>query len=543
LKKVLKTAKMQNQKTGKLKMEIEKIKNSFSKFKNKNFRNNQKEIIEEIIKNKKKVIFLKADTGFGKSLVAACLSRYYNNSLIVVHSKALQHQLRNDFPEIPLLKGRSNYPCGARKGKTANECMLINSNECNYACPYNIQKRRVAISPMGILNYNYYLLESNYVGMFSGRKFIVCDEADLFIDILENFVSLTISENMVRNLSISMPKYKTTRSDKSIDDWHNWAMTTLKIVEDKIEDIKSDIEFINNNDIDSLKKELENLTSLKNKLTIFINNVNKTWLYEVIEHNMSKYHKFSPTWLTRSLVEQFFLKHVTDKVVFMSATFHPVEIISQLTGLTLDEIGYYEISSDFPKTNRPIYLNAVGDLSYNSFEVDVHKIITEINNIMNKYPNDKGLIHCTNYKLRDRIIQDKRYIDSNNRNRFITHNTSDRNEKLRKFKANKTDNKVLISPSMERGIDLPDKLCRFIIVAKAPFLNVKDKKVSARIYSRKGFKWYISEASLTLEQMCGRGNRHKNDICDIYILDDAAKRLILDNWNNFGNHFKKCLVR
>jgi Rad3-related DNA helicase len=72
---------------------------------------------------------------------------------------------------------------------------------------------------------------------------------------------------------------------------------------------------------------------------------------------------------------------------------------------------------------------------------------------------------------------------------------------------------------MDRGIDLPDDLCRVQVVAKIPYPNIKDRRINARMRSKGGSVWYRMQTIRSLVQMTGRGVRSETDRAVTYILD------------------------
>ena len=141
------------------------------------------------------------------------------------------------------------------------------------------------------------------------------------------------------------------------------------------------------------------------------------------------------------------------------------------------------------------------------------------------------------YKLADMIMN----INGSAGGRLITHKTEDREKILWAFKDSDLP-MVLVSPSMERGVDLPDDLCRWIIFAKAPFLSLADKLVKKRVYgSNIGGLWYKSNAIQTIIQGCGRGCRHKEDKCVSYLIDKQIFNLIAGNRRLLPLYFLEAL--
>jgi ATP-dependent DNA helicase DinG len=58
---------------------------------------------------------------------------------------------------------------------------------------YYVQKMRGLNSPITIFNYNYFLIESNYVGDFGEREVIIADEGHNIEFQIANFIKFTFS--------------------------------------------------------------------------------------------------------------------------------------------------------------------------------------------------------------------------------------------------------------------------------------------------------------------------------------------------------------
>ena len=100
-------------------------------------------------------------------------------------------------------------------------------------------------------------------------------------------------------------------------------------------------------------------------------------------------------------------------------------------------------------------------------------------------------------------------------------NTTEKREILEIFKNN--TNSVLIGPSLFEGIDLPDDLCRFIIIMKVPYPCLGDELVQRKIELFP--TWYNSQTSNYIIQGIGRGVRNKTDWSHTYILDGCFSYL------------------
>ena len=101
----------------------------------------------------------------------------------------------------------------------------------------------------------------------------------------------------------------------------------------------------------------------------------------------------------------------------------------------------------------------------------------------------------------------------------------------------------MVSPSMDRGIDLPYDLCRVIILVKVPWPNLGDPQISRRLYSSSdGQTWYAVQTIRTIIQGTGRGMRAEDDFCVSYILDDQFRRLYKDYYHLFPKWWREALM-
>jgi Rad3-related DNA helicase len=524
---------------------IEQSKDFFSHFVDKSFRRYQRRAIELLLESDKRYIVLEAPTGSGKSLIGTIIGNMYKSMVYLVHSKALQEQLQSDFPEFEILKGRSNYQCGINPFQTTDMCSKLHKASCSF-CPYKIQKNKVLKHPLRVLNYAYFITEANYAGSFAAANIPIgiFDEADMIETLLTDFISLSITDRDIQRLGVRAPKYRTTQSIHSIVDWKKFAGDALQAVTILVKDLEHQLDLIDTitseEDIE-VSRAYKQFNSLMNRLKSFIKYVDDSWLYKEEESRYSgKRHLFQPLWITGDMSTEYLFRYITDKIIMMSATFPPLSVFSQLIGIDKSEIQYIQVPSTFPPENRPIYFQTAGDLSYKTFDQDVFTICRKIESICLQYPKEKGLIHCTSYKLRDKILE---YNQGNKLlyRRFISHNTKDRYEQIEKFK-NSAKPLIMVSPSMERGVSFDDDYTRFIIVAKCPYESLADKKVSQRIYNSGaiGKFWYKCTTIQTLIQSIGRGVRSETDYCDVYFIDSQIKKLIFENLGLIPNHIKQC---
>jgi Rad3-related DNA helicase len=126
--------------------------------------------------------------------------------------------------------------------------------------------------------------------------------------------------------------------------------------------------------------------------------------------------------------------------------------------------------------------------------------------------------------------------------RIISHDGDNRNEALVQFKNSKLP-LIMLSPSMERGVDLPGDDCRFVILIKVPFPYLGDAQIKARLYQGKsGRRWYNAITARRLVQATGRGMRSADDYCDTYVLDANFARFYAENKSMFPAYWKQAVI-
>ena len=77
---------------------------------------------------------------------------------------------------------------------------------------------------------------------------------------------------------------------------------------------------------------------------------------------------------------------------------------------------------------------------------------------------------------------------------------------------------VMVSPSLVAGWDFPAEDCRYIIIGKVPYPDIRAPVLKARQKLDKD--WAAYQAMMTLVQSSGRGVRAATDWCETLVIDD-----------------------
>jgi len=520
------------------------------------FRPNQWDAIVEImehLESGKKVVMLSAPTGSGKTIIAESVRRLHaGRTVYSCTTKSLQDQIQRDFDYARTIKGRANYPTLARRDLTAEDCQGSNSNdyECSWCsisegrlqrdetCPYWVAKWDAVDAPLPILNIAYFLGETKNerASSFRGRELVIIDEADTLEEQLMSNIEVVLASYLRRQIGVySLPK-KTVAGD-----WVRWledeVVPGIKNLEGRLR-VEARTLF---GESVKKKRQIKRLDMLLDRIKPLLEStddgrrsIEDGWVMTGYEGNAKDMSiRFKP--IKVDLHAHNVLWNRGDQFLLMSATLiSPAQMASDL-GLEEDEWAVVHLDSTFPVENRPVFVPAVASMTNKTKKEAWPVMATEIEAIIKENPNVRILIHTVSYHL-------TKYLHDNMATtRTIMYlNARERERTLENF-LNK-DDAVLLAPSFERGIDLPEEDCGIIIIAKVPYPYLGDKQISARMYGKGGQVWYAVQTIRALVQMTGRGMRSKEDWCDTFIMDSQFRRVYRDNQRLFPKWWRDSLV-
>ena len=302
------------------------------------------------------------------------------------------------------------------------------------------------------------------------------------------------------------------------------------------------IEFPTMNKIRSSCKDLEIQARLDvNDLTLKINSMlsnPKNWIIFDIkkENDEVKEVELKPLDIAP------YCKDVFDrcsKTLVMSATILSPEAYCRNVGLNIDDVKFIQVQSDFPIQNRPIYPLNIAYLNHVNLQLQETKfsIARAVDNIMTTHRNDKGIIHTTSYEQLNFI---KENMSQYNSQRLLVTDPHIRREEVIAEHINSKKPTVIISPSLNTGIDLKDELSRFQIITKIPYPNLADRWINAKRDLDE--KWYYWQTALRLVQAYGRSIRLKEDWAKTYVLDSAFNPFVNKNRNIFPDWFRQAII-
>jgi len=528
-------------------------------------REGQLEVISEISKaidDGYKYIVLEAGTGTGKSVIAATLAKIYSPAFILTMTKQLQDQYLKDFEKdgFNLVKGRNNFVCKEKEiyGRRDGVSYKANEIKCNHGtckerfafnckfkfrhidpditttlepafrnmywksdihCNYLQQKVDGINSDVVIANYDYAMLELNYVNDFLKRELLILDEAHNLESKIMRFIELEIDRKRLES------EVKIKVSDEEIENLHKvgheaWISFINSIIrryekeyikyEGKIKTTKESKKFEYERILNDLKNELDDYE----RFISYMEEDSGNW---ILEDNNDFIH-FKPLKIDKYAKDYLF--KFGEICLFMSATILDYKNFAKWLGLDERDVKFIEVETPFKASKRPIDVSRSVDMNFNKLKRNAPKTIDFISEILAKHKNDKGLIHTVSYQCSD-------YLKKNlNNKRLMSHGSFNRMRVLEKFEKSKKP-QVLLSPSMSEGVDLPYDKCRFQIIYKIPFPPIMDKQISLR--KKKDSYWYPYQTMMNLVQTYGRGMRAEDDYCQTYVIDKRLKFYVYES--------------
>lgn len=479
---------------------------------------NQAAIILDLLSAQERFLLLSAPPGVGKSPInISVASGLQARTLYLTANKSLQTQLA-EFSEPPThlfdIRGHSNYPCASfsfdHDDELADfECEARSGGVCYYR--QDIEK----LLPLQLVSTNYHNWihlhlcdDPNRLGSFD---LIICDEAHNLLDLLTEKASIILNSNMIaRNLVECLPR-GVPKLD-TILAYSSWANDVLPSIDARIKTRRHN---------GASKKELLALAKLQRTFTRLssepLTNPDDWLLTATKRYDV----KLVPLDISRYAEEYIF--RGSSKVLLTSATITRDD--AKDLGIAATDLHYLEVDSPFPVERRPIYYfptNPPAKIDSRATEMSKRLWTNQIIHIIMNHLNSKGIIHARSYEraayIHSKLIafEGIRELISRGELSIFIHDKQNFASVVSEFKSSSVP-AVLISPSIEEGYDFPQDLCRWQVIAKVPFLDLRDEITAARKARDKSYPDRMTARSII--QSAGRGMRSEDDFCETFIID------------------------
>lgn len=486
----------------------------------------QERTILDLACSDKRFSLLCAPTGAGKSLIYMSLGRMTGGrTLILVSTKALQAQLMRDFGAPPTnlslratpnikspasrdtlysISGHSAYPCGAAEfddigDMTGFEC--VDRDACAYRAAVDESLTHSAV----VTNYAHWcnLIASDPLRL-GDFDLLVIDEAHLVPELLAGYISVRLSRASTYAL-LGIELIEVSRDPKRptpMTEFCAWAARAANIARNRYAELRHR-EKTSTDARRAMMRVAKLGANLQRAAAALHDGV--PWVAERSSSGVSFTpvwsHPYSESWLFRGI----------KRALLCSATLPAAS--KSYFGITRPNISdYREMPSSFPAANRPIIWVPTTRVQYDMGELRTRKWVRRIDEIVGDRLDRKGLIHARSYARAEEIKARSKYGHV-----MLIHDRTSTQRVVDRFKRSEPPC-VLVSPSVEEGIDFPYDLCRYQILCKIPFLDTRDTLTKSRVDSDKKYSNYVT--SQTIMQTAGRIVRAPDDYGETLVIDD-----------------------
>jgi Rad3-related DNA helicase len=192
---------------------------------------------------------------------------------------------------------------------------------------------------------------------------------------------------------------------------------------------------------------------------------------------------------------------------------------------------YHKIESTFDYSRSPINYYPSRRMSMKDMPNNFEWLVKKVNDILDAYPTESGIIHSGSYDLANKIYN---RLNHKKKHRVMLYKgTGEKMDKLTEFMDK--PGHVIMGPSLLEGLNLDGEKSRLQIFVKVPYPNLGDKYVSAKMkYSR---EWYVWKTCTAILQGIGRSVRSEEDWAVTYFLDGCLTDLLMGSEDNFPEEF------
>lgn len=523
-----------------------------------NIRPQQQEAIDFFKKSKKRFLIYELPTWSWKSPLWVFLWTQFSKSYILTSQKILQEQYYQDFWDrsyFAMIKWVKNYYCSLNWENAKNwVCASVKwlKKQCSekWICDY-LEKLKLAIDRQ-VTNSNYsyffYINQQWCKPTLKARDCLICDEAHNIEKEIINYVTFSVSEELLESIWIKnekIPYYKEQWKYK------NWLIELNKKIEKRKEFLNKEIEWIiwkyySWFDIENWRlsdKQLAIITNIVFEQTDSILLDHLQWELDFIDKTWVKIRKFAEvyheeTWIwnidyseQEKKINSIEFKPITikkishdvlfdfwiKKVILLSWTILNKKYFCESLWIWEDEADFLRLDTDFPLENRKVKLLNIWKMSMENKKQTLPKIISVIEEILDKNKWKKWIIHTHTYEIQRYILDN---INPIYKTRLLHNWSSDHIDFTIQKHIFSPKDTVLLSPSMSEWVDLKWKSSEFQIIVKLPFPYLWDKYVREKLKVQ--WKYTSYEMFKKFMQSCWRSIRSKNDYCETYVLDSSA---------------------
>jgi len=259
---------------------------------------------------------------------------------------------------------------------------------------------------------------------------------------------------------------------------------------------------------------MDELTNLTKRMERYISNRERDkpmeYVFEYTDNGAVQRVEFRPV-MIGDFAERMLFPY-GERVLMMSATILDKRLFCDSVGISESQVAYIEQPSNFPPEHRPIIKRYVGLMSYKKIDNTLPDLVKEIERILAKYPDRKGIIQTHSEKI-------AQYIQANIFNPRLTFNKDFSTPLDMLEEHGRKHGSFIVASGLREGLDLRGELSKVQILCKVPYPSLGDKRVKRRMELDE--EWYGYQTSLLFVQALGRSVRSKREKAVTFILDSG----------------------
>jgi len=473
------------------------------------------------------VILVRAPTGSGKSLLARAIAGCARQANVDDPTKPIgayyttpQVSQLDDVAADPLLddlsivRGKGNYKC-ILPGETDTPvnrapCVRETDFDCQvkHRCPYFSDREIAANRSIAAMTLAYFMQTAGS-DVFGQRDVCVIDEAHGLGAWAEMYATVDLGPDTVPVWDEVTPP-----EISDLEDAVTYADRLAAACDRQLETLRGTPE-LSAADVAARDR----LQELRGDLQWFAEDYRNpesptTWVVDQPDGGGSRV-------TIKPLNPERYLNHTVwdrgQRFALLSATILNKDAFCAGVGLDPDRVALVEVPHTFPVAHRPLFDVTQGKMTYEHRDETIPAIARLLVRLMAEHPDEKGLVHCHSYAIKDRLAD--HLADFGVDARVRSHETADRDGQLAAWKRS-DDPDVFLSVKMEEALDLEGDLCRWQVLCKAPYPNTRDSRVARRLEDGQ-WGWYFRSALRTIIQACGRLVRSPEDHGSTYLADSS----------------------
>ena len=473
------------------------------------------------------VVLVRAPTGSGKSLLARAIAGCARQANVDDPTKPIgayyttpQVSQLDDVAADPLLsdlsivRGKGNYKC-ILPGETDTPvnrapCVRETDFDCQvkHRCPYFSDREIAANRSIAAMTLAYFMQTAGS-DVFGQRDVVVIDEAHGLGTWAEMYATVDLGPDTVPIWDEVTPP-----AIEGLEDAATYADRLAAACDRQLENLRGTPE-LSAEDVAARDR----LTDLRGDLQWFAEDYRNpesptTWVVDQPDGDGTRV-------TIKPLNPERYLNHTVwdrgQRFALLSATILNKDAFCAGVGLDPDRVALVEVPHTFPVAHRPLFDVTQGKMTYEHRDETIPAIARLLVRLMAHHPDEKGLVHCHSYAIKERLAD--HLVDFGVDARVRSHEKADRDGQLAAWKRS-DDPDVFLSVTMEEALDLEGDLCRWQVLCKAPYPNTRDSRVEQRLEDGQ-WGWYFRSALRTIIQACGRIVRSPDDHGSTYLADSS----------------------